>query len=654
MRRLTVCFGIILHVLLPLALCEIKLMAQGKVSAPIKWTAEELITHLQNSYQKKRPLRVRYTLEEEERRERDGVVTSSLSSYRVTQTLETGRRERVEVHGEEFDILRVIDGRLAWHYLPDQGIYTHTVADDRGVHRSPAASERHYTNKIEQAAEVLKSFSYLLDPTNLADGQSIRLVGEEEITIEGRRYNCLRLEILFYIDKVSGMNLQLWIDQNLLLVRREERTLNSKIREGRKLTRIRRCIFSEIVVDRPINSEEFVFVPPANASLQPQLNPQLKVSPSRISNGSMATDFTLSNLEGKAVSLKSMRGRVVLINFWATWCGPCRVEMPHLEKLYQEYGKTDVRFLAISAEEPEVIRQFLATKQYGFGSLVDDKGEVSRLYGVNGIPHTLLLDRSGRVIEQLSGSQKESDFRTAILKALSSPATGQAESQLLGEGKKLVSTGCLPVLSLPTGGLLMANPANDRRGVWNFRWTGCPSISRFHLQLFPPDSNHPLLDNDNVFSLNYNHRLQQVLAPELALKGWRWRLRGQVRQSWGEWVEGFFAVEPERPPATAGLEAPVLLAPGNHQFFDLQPRQTEVSWRPVPGASRYRVELDLYRNGAWTSETLSGRPQLHDVSETRMILSFGSSQLGRWRVRAAGDNGELGPPSDWWECRFLR
>ena len=628
--------------------------AQRVISVAIKWTAEDLISQIQYNYQKRRALKVRFTLEDEVRRERNGVVTTSISSYDVTQILDQRSRSRIEVRGESFDITRVIDGRLAWHYLPDYGIYTRSEADDRGFHKKPEGDERYYTQSLISATEVLNSYTSLMDPGNLAPGQSLRLVGEEEVVIGERRFKCFLVEFRMAGNGKGEMDLRLWIDPEYLMIRREERVLRSQVTDGRITTRIRRCLFREIVVDQPVDPENFFFTPPAEAILSPRLNPIERQNSATVRIGSMARDFTLRDLGGKVVSLKSLRGRVVLINFWATWCGPCRIEMPHLEKLYREYGQKGVAFLTISTEEQDVISQFLKAQSYSFGSLVDEKGEVSRLYGVSGIPHTLLIDRSGRVVDQMRGARKESDFRAAISKGLNSTAPVAANGEASEEDRKPVVNSCLPVLVSPAAGALLGNTANGNGVQWSFKWTGCPDISRYHLQIIAPGVSAPWLESDGVLALSYHYRRQKKLAPEMALKGWRWRLRGQARNKWGEWVEGRFDVEPVREVVETGLMAPVQLSPGDRQFFDLQPRLTEVTWRPVLGARFYRVELDLYQNGSWQSETPGKQSQLIDVQVTSASLSFGSSQLGRWRVRAIGEDGREGTPSGWWECRFLK
>ena len=111
-----------------------------------------------------------------------------------------------------------------------------------------------------------------------------------------------------------------------------------------------------------------------------------------------APDFTLPSLDGPNLRLQEQRGQVVMINFWATWCGPCRVEMPHLARLYDKYRGSGFTVLAVNIDEDPYKAASLA-KQLGmrFPVLLDKEKKVSRLYDLSTMPSTILVDREGRV-----------------------------------------------------------------------------------------------------------------------------------------------------------------------------------------------------------------------------------------------------------------
>jgi len=109
-------------------------------------------------------------------------------------------------------------------------------------------------------------------------------------------------------------------------------------------------------------------------------------------------EFTLSDLNGKKWSLKNLRGKVVLVNFWATWCPPCRKEMPDMEELYRHFGSQGLVILAISDEEPDKVRPFIAAQKYTLPILLDNGRKVNAMFVVGGIPNSFLYDRAGKLV----------------------------------------------------------------------------------------------------------------------------------------------------------------------------------------------------------------------------------------------------------------
>jgi peroxiredoxin len=111
-----------------------------------------------------------------------------------------------------------------------------------------------------------------------------------------------------------------------------------------------------------------------------------------------APDFTLRSLEGRNTRLKELRGNVVLVNFWATWCGPCKQEMPHLNRLYEKYRSSGFTLLGINIDEDSRKAGDLVTRMgLKFPILLDADKTVSRTYDLNSMPATVLVDRDGRV-----------------------------------------------------------------------------------------------------------------------------------------------------------------------------------------------------------------------------------------------------------------
>jgi peroxiredoxin len=120
-----------------------------------------------------------------------------------------------------------------------------------------------------------------------------------------------------------------------------------------------------------------------------------------------APDFVLPDLQGKAVRLSQLKGKVVFLNIWATWCPPCRKEMPTMETLYQKFKDTDFVMLAISqdAEGSKTVVPYLQEGNFTFPVLLDTSAEMGRKYGVTGFPETFIIDREGRIVHHHIGYQ---------------------------------------------------------------------------------------------------------------------------------------------------------------------------------------------------------------------------------------------------------
>lgn len=124
--------------------------------------------------------------------------------------------------------------------------------------------------------------------------------------------------------------------------------------------------------------------------------------------GSRAPEFALKNIRGSYVSITALRGKVIVLNFWASWCPPCRNEMPELETLYIRYRGRGLEVLAVSTDTSESsLREYLSEHPLSFRVLYDKDSSVSKeLYGVFSIPTSFLIDRDGMVVRKFYGPQE--------------------------------------------------------------------------------------------------------------------------------------------------------------------------------------------------------------------------------------------------------
>ena len=135
--------------------------------------------------------------------------------------------------------------------------------------------------------------------------------------------------------------------------------------------------------------------------------------------GDRAAAFSLKDLDGNTVSLSALRGKVVFLNVWATWCGPCRDEMPSMETLYDEFkSNQDFVMLAVSQDRDgrPVVKPWVDKNGYHFRVLLDPDNTISEAYNVSGVPETFIIDRHGRIVAHRMGGfdWSSSDVRGAL------------------------------------------------------------------------------------------------------------------------------------------------------------------------------------------------------------------------------------------------
>lgn len=146
--------------------------------------------------------------------------------------------------------------------------------------------------------------------------------------------------------------------------------------------------------------------------------------------GAAAPGFELTALDGDTVALEDYRGKAVLLNFWATWCAPCREEMPALQRLQQRLGPEGLEVVGINVDaapgEMDAlarwggdVQAFVREHGLSFDVLLDPEGGVMRRYGVTGLPTTILLDREGRVVSRTVGAAEwDSPEHVAAIRAV--------------------------------------------------------------------------------------------------------------------------------------------------------------------------------------------------------------------------------------------
>lgn len=160
--------------------------------------------------------------------------------------------------------------------------------------------------------------------------------------------------------------------------------------------------------------------------------PKLFVSPDEVQKAGLdvptqelaSTDFTLETMRGGSVSLSSYRGKVVLLSFWATWCGPCQQEMPAMQKLYDQLKSKGLVVVAVDVgEDKPTVAAFLKKNGYTFPVLLDTTGDVagSSVYNANAIPTNFIIDKNGEIRGRkigIDGPEWTSSVRVSLFERL--------------------------------------------------------------------------------------------------------------------------------------------------------------------------------------------------------------------------------------------
>jgi len=138
---------------------------------------------------------------------------------------------------------------------------------------------------------------------------------------------------------------------------------------------------------------------------------------SPVAVGELVPDFTVKDLKGADVKLSSLKGHPVLLDFWATWCGPCKKGLPITAAFAEQGAKSGLKVLAISTEDVPTISRFLGTQPFKLPAFTDTKGAATIAYHVNGIPTSVIIDSQGRLVEYIVGLHSPEDMAASLKKA---------------------------------------------------------------------------------------------------------------------------------------------------------------------------------------------------------------------------------------------
>ena len=312
----------------------------------------------------------------------------------------------------------VTDGSTVWRAAPDTREFI------RGALAGPVL-EMKGGGPIGESAISRARLALRYLASRLTD-QLVRaeVLGKEMVDVGGESIECtvVRGE---YAPRAGSLGIDswtqtFWIDAARLIVLKSENTSRGRQfpdrpfeeTSSRHLTR-----YSVASINQPLPESLFRFVPPAGYREVATLERAFP-RPATGLIGREAPELTLPTLSGDTLSLSSLRGKIVLLDFWATWCEPCRKQMPALAKLHGQVKDQDVVLLGVNSDETaQKAQQFVVENGYGWPSLFDGQGGTAgKLYKANAIPALVLIDRTGKVAayEIGTGVTAESAIRAGL------------------------------------------------------------------------------------------------------------------------------------------------------------------------------------------------------------------------------------------------
>lgn len=148
-----------------------------------------------------------------------------------------------------------------------------------------------------------------------------------------------------------------------------------------------------------------------------------------VQEGAQLPDAEFTTFAGETIRVADLRGQPVVINFWATWCGPCKEELPLLQQAFEDHNRTAFQLLAITDELPSEVRTFMGEHRMTFPVLFDRNGRVSKRYHIQGIPTTFFVNKDGVVIARHLGSLDATDLEAYLNQIIDQPAVPTPATQ---------------------------------------------------------------------------------------------------------------------------------------------------------------------------------------------------------------------------------
>jgi thiol-disulfide isomerase/thioredoxin len=328
-----------------------------------------------------------------------------------------GNRFRYERHTYGSNAIKVADGKTVWIYRVDEHRYTAKSQSSEASPQQTAVSMSE--NAVVQAALLRKQWSSRVKTLKSADrlGDAILMVNGHEVRCNVVHFQSSDLKRVPSTDYLFDETI--WIDKTSETVLRTIVHADNYMVYGAARIPMQEEVittFTTTELNGQVREDLFSFTPPQDAKLIQDFPDPRKDSGNVNLRGELAPSLKLESEDGKVVALESFRGKPVLLDFWATWCGPCVAALPQLAQIYQEAKDKGLVLLTVDQdEEANTAAEFLAKKGYAWRNFHDGDGEIEKLVGRSGIPRTMLVDAQGKIAYDVEGMD-EDELRKEIAK----------------------------------------------------------------------------------------------------------------------------------------------------------------------------------------------------------------------------------------------